>query len=243
MPRGATAQIDFLGPPFDAGPLPAVVYFALSAHDSLHLDPYHQPARFLQSALLRIFSFTLPGHDRLAPTEALQWWAKEIQQGRNVVKAFVQETAHTLRHLIHHQVINPAKIATMGLSRGAFIAAHLAAEMPEISTLLGFAPLTRLGYTKEFEEMKADQWDLIHLSDQLYNRTVRCYIGNRDTRVGTAACFEWISNLAEVAYQRHLSTSPIELIIRSSIGHQGHGTSPAIFQQGAAWLSSRLGIV
>jgi len=233
-------KTEMLGPPLDAGPLPAVFYFSLSAHDSLHSHPYNQPALYLSSPGLRIFSISLPGHDQLPPTEALRFWADEIHQGRDVIKAFVQEAADDIRHLIAQQVIDPEKLGTMGLSRGAFIASHLAAIVPEIKHILGFAPLSRLETVQEFQNIDVGRWDLIHLADKLFNRSIRFYIGNRDTRVGTEGCCQLIPALANAAYENKISSSPIELIIGPSIGHKGHGTSPEIFRQGAAWMEKKL---
>jgi esterase FrsA len=232
--------MELLGPPLDAGLLPAVFYFSLSARDSLHLDPYNQPAIYLSSPSLRIFSVSLPGHDDLPPTEALRFWAEEIHQGRDVIHSFVQEVSAQIRHLIDHHVIDPEKIGAMGLSRGAFIASHTAALVPEIKHILGFAPLTRLANVQEFQDVEVGRWDLTHLADKLYNRNTRFYIGNRDTRVGTASCFEFISLLANTAFEQQISSPPIELFITPSIGHKGHGTSPEIFREGAAWLEKKL---
>lgn len=233
-------KVEFLGPPLDAGPLPAVFYFALSAHDSLHLDPYNQPAVFLSSSRLLIFSMTLPGHDVLPPTEALRFWAEEIHHGRNVIQTFTHEIADYIHHLIQNRIVDPQKIGMMGLSRGAFIASHAAALLPEVSHILGFAPLTQLDIVKEFEGLDVDRWDLTHLTEKLYDRSLRFYIGNRDKRVGTEHCYQFVSELAETAYQNRISSSPIELIMGPSIGHQGHGTAPHVFQQGASWLSQKL---
>jgi hypothetical protein len=233
-------KVEFLGPPLDTGPLPAVFYFSLSAHDSLHLDPYNQPAIYLSSPDLRIFSVSLPGHDTLPPTQALRFWADEILHGRDVISAFVQEVVSYIRHLIDQQVVLPEKIGVMGLSRGVFIASHVAAHLPEIKHILGFAPLSRLSTVQEFQDLDVDRWNLTHLAEKIYNRNVRCYIGNRDVRVGTGACCDFISALANTAFEQKISSSPIELIIGPSHGHKGHGTSPAIFRQGAAWLEKKL---
>jgi esterase FrsA len=233
-------KTELLGPPLDAGLLPAVFYFALSAHDSLNLDPYNQPAIYLSSPSLRIFSVTLPGHDILPPTEALRFWAEEIHHGRDVIQTFAQEVAVQIRHLIDQHVIDPKKIGMMGLSRGVFIAAHTAALVPEIKHVLGFAPLTRLQNAQEFKDLNVEKWDLTHLAGKLYNRNVRFYIGNRDTRVGTESCFQFISELSAKAFEHKINSAPIELIIGPSIGHKGHGTSPEVFRQGAAWLEKKL---
>jgi esterase FrsA len=233
-------KTEFLGSPLDTGPLPAVFYFALSAHDSLHLDPYNQPAIYLRSPSLRVFSVTLPGHDILPPTKALRFWAEEIHQGRDVIHTFVQEVAAYIHLLIQQQVIDPEKIGMMGLSRGAFIAAHAAALLPEVSYVLGFAPLTHLEHAQEFKDLNVKKWDLTHLAGELYNRTVRFYIGNRDKRVGTESCFKFISALSDTAFEHKISSSPIELIIGPSIGHKGHGTSSEVFRHGTAWLEKKL---
>jgi esterase FrsA len=224
-------ETEFLGPSLDTGPLPAVFYFSLSAHDSLHLNPYNQPAVFLRSPNLRIFSITLPGHDSLPKTEALHVWADEIHHGRDVIQMFVKEISDYIHQLIKQHIVDPKKIGMMGLSRGAFIAAHAAAVMPEVRSILGFAPLTRLKSVKEFEELNTERWDLSRLNEKLYNRNIRFYIGNCDKRVGTDSCFQFIAELSETAYQNKISSSPIELIIGPSIGHQGHGT---------AWLRDQL---
>lgn len=226
----AMLEVKFLGPPLDAGPLPTVFYFALSANDSLFTDPYNQPAVFLSQQGVRVFSMTLPGHDILPATEALSFWAKET----NTLNTFLDEVTEYITHY-------PAtKIGVMGLSRGVFIAAHVAARVPKITHLLGFAPLTGLGNIVEFEGMDVSEWDLTHLSEKLYNRTVRCYIGNHDTRVGTENCCQFITKLAKTAYHHGLRSSPIELIISPSIGRFGHGTSPETFKQGTDWLLGML---
>ena len=176
----------------------------------------------------------------MPPTEALRFWADEIHHGRDVIHTFVQEVIAYIRHLIDQHVVVAEKIGAMGLSRGAFIASHVAAHLPEIKHILGFAPLTRLANVQEFENLDVDRWDLTHLAEKICNRNVRCYIGNRDMRVGTRACFEFISALANTAFEQRISSSPIELIIGPSIGHKGHGTSPEVFRQGAAWLEKKL---
>ena len=207
-----------------------VFYFALSAHDTLFTDPYHQPAILLREQGVRVFSITLPGHDTLPPTEAVTFWAQET----TALKKFIDEVVEYIEH-------HPAKkIGVMGLSRGFFIAAHVAARVPKITHLLGFAPLTSLEHIGEFEKKDVSQWNLTHLSEKLYNRAIRCYIGNHDTRVGTENCSQFITRLAKTAYHHGIRSSPLELIISLSIGRFGHGTSPETFKQGTDWLLKSL---
>jgi len=190
-------ELEYLGPDLKKGPLPAVFYFALSAKDSLHLDPFNQPAVFLSKCPLRVFSLTLPGH-HLPATEALNDWAQEIGKGRDIISEFSNHALEVMEQLIAKNVIEKGKLAVAGLSRGGFLACHVAAKTPLISTILGFAPLTRLDYAKEFKGMDVSTFNLSHLVEPLSDRTIRFYIGNRDMRVGTAHCFHFISELTQV---------------------------------------------
>ena len=212
----------FVGPSFEAGAKPAVFYFALSAKDSLFLDPFNQPVVALQNSDIRVFSITLPGHDHLSPNDAMNYWERES----HLLEPFVDKVCAYIQQLIDQKVIS--KCGVMGLSRGAYIASHVAAKLPSVQTVLGFAPLTKLTYLKK--------WDLHHLNEKLYSKTIRCYIGNHDIRVGTENTFSWLFGVAETAFTKGIRTSPIELIMTPSIGREGHGTSPEIFKAGAEWL-------
>ena len=117
----------------------------------------------------------------------------------------------------------------------------MAALCPELSFILGFAPLTRLSYAKEFQNgPDVSHFDLEKLVSKLYNRKIRFYIGNLDTRVGTQHTFKLVSRLAEEAKNHRIRSAPIELIVGPSIGYQGHGTGPHVFQAGVDWIQSLL---
>lgn len=230
------------GPALDHGPLPSFFYFALSGPDSLQLDPYNQPVQFLQGQMIRIFSMTLPGHENQLPaTNAMNLWAEDLSQGKNCVADFLDAAQQAVDFAVREKFAHPEKMAIGGLSRGGFIAAHLAALDPRFRILLGFAPLTRLSKIKEFSHQQnhelTDRLDLLHLAEKLSDRHVRLYIGNEDTRVGTNECYEFA-----MALVRHKKTrsAPVELFITPSIGQKGHGTSPEIFQEGAKWILKSL---
>ncbi len=142
------------GPALDHGPLPSFFYFALSGPDSLTLDPFNQPVQFLHGQMIRIFSLTLPGHENDLPAkEAMNLWAEDIAKGTDCVGNFLDTVQMAVDFAIRERFADPHKLATGGLSRGGFIAAHLAARDPRFRFLLGFAPLTRLSRIKEFAEM------------------------------------------------------------------------------------------
>ncbi len=247
------SSIHYAGPGLMAGlieqpPLPAFFYFSLSGQASLTLDPYNQPVAFLlkQSQLLnrpvRCYSLNLPGHGEPKSFEgAMKFWASSFAK-EDIIQLFVKEAIESISYLIDQGYVDHKRIAVGGLSRGGFAALHLAAADPRIGSVLAFAPLLDLGVVSEFKEIKdsplvcASSAD--HLVEKLVNRNVRLYIGNRDTCVGTEPAFRFIQKLAEAAYHSKPSVrSPkAELIIGPSVGHQGHGTLPHVFLDGAEWI-------
>jgi predicted esterase len=238
-------EIHYQGPDVKEGLLPALFYFALSAEESLHQDPFDQPVKFLAKYPMRVFSISLPGHGpNLDPTKALLMWAENIYEGKNIIAEFVQKVQRAVAYLIDKKIITPEKTALAGLSRGAFIAALVAAKIPELKIVLGFAPLTKLNFAKEFHEMQdnpiVNSLSLHHFVDELADVTLRFYIGNHDTLVGTDLCFQFIQSLADAAFEKRIRTSPIELIIGPSIGFKGHGTSKEVFHDGARWIAEQL---
>lgn len=244
----ADIQVAYLGPDIAEGPLPALFYFALSSEESLCQDPFNQPAAYLSGLPVRIFSLTLPGHGyQLPATQAITIWAKEIASGHNFLRKFIDQLQCAVEGLIHQGVLIPERLGTMGLSRGAFVAIHAAAQIPHFRSIVGFAPLTKLSATKEFQEIPdvslTHELDLENLVDKVCDRNIRFYIGNLDTRVGTRHCFDFIDKASQRALEKKVHPPQIELIIGPSIGQQGHGTGKAVFHDGAQWIAKRLGAI
>ncbi|MBS0623185.1 MAG: hypothetical protein JSS62_01025 [Verrucomicrobia bacterium] len=233
----------YLGPKLEHGPMPAVIYFSLCAKESLSLPPYNQPATFLQNYPLRIFSFTIPGHgEGFDKFRALDYWAQQMMAGHDLLSPFFEQTAHSINWLVDQHVILPHAVALAGLSRGAFVATHVATHCPHASLLLGFAPMTCVSKMTVFNQVQRDlsTLDLISIIAKLdHIKHIRCYIGNRDTLVGTKSCFEWTQALVEHHHTQHLKHS-VELFLTPSIGHHGHGTSTEIFAEGSSWLKHYL---
>lgn len=230
------------GPALDHGPLPSLFYFSLSGPDSLCLDPFNQPVQFLHGEMVRVFSLTIPGHENELPAkEAMKVWADDMQKGHNRIGEFLDQIQLAVDFAIKEQFANPKKLAAAGLSRGAFIAAHVTARDERFRHYVGFAPMTKLSAIKEFHEMRHNQiangLDLIHLAEKLSDRHTKLFIGNEDTRVGTHHCFDFAM---EIVKQKKGRSAQVELLIYPSIGQMGHGTPPEIFKQGANWLLSHL---
>jgi hypothetical protein len=237
----------YVGPPIEEGPLPALFYFALSAEESLKQDPYNQLVVFLTSSRIRIFSADLPFHGKgYLSKDAMSHWSKELAAGNDIISTFVNEMALGIEELLAQGVLLAHHIAACGLSRGAFIATHLAARKEVIRTILGFAPLTSYSFLKEMLHVPQhplfDALDLKHLAKKLYDRKIRYYIGNHDTRVGTHACFQFFDVLVQTALHHQVRSPSIELRIVPSIGHMGHGTAKGTFAEGSEWLTKELAL-
>lgn len=235
--------IHFNGPPLETGKLPAFFYFALSGKDSLNLDPFNQPTVFLAPYPLRVFSFTIPGHgEGLKNTEAMAYWAVEIEKGTDPLSPFFDQCLENIHFLIQNEIVDGDCMAAGGLSRGGFIALHLASRLPELSAVLGYAPLTTMRTIREFEKIHHHSiTESLEIDkNSLIGKKVRFYIGNRDLRVGTDACYHFVRELTDLSYHHKIRSPEVELIISPSIGHKGHGTSPETFQAGAEWIASLL---
>ena len=253
MPQVTCHQMDlespltlyYTGPDLSAGPLPALFYFALSGEESLTLDPFNQPVTALSGTELRVFSVTLPGHEEgKEKTKAIGYWAEQIRQGNTIIDDLVQQVIQLIDQLIERQIVDPDHLAVAGLSRGGLVATHLAAQDKRIRHLLGFAPMTKASYHKEFasfhQEPLVQALDLIHLVDKLHHVNLRFYIGNRDLRVGTTNCYSFIEALTNSCFEAKIRSPQVELIIGPSVGHQGHGTAPDVFENGATWIKQSL---
>lgn len=259
FPGSTDLTIYHLGPPLEAGPLPAFFYFALSGENSLSLDPFNQPVTYLKNESIRCFSFTLPGHGPgLKDTEAIRFWAESFANGHNFIEEFVSKAKANIDLLIERNLIDPSRLAVGGLSRGAFAAGHLAASDERLNTLVGFAPLISLELSEEFKtrlnlgELGLTknphhdtilQSSLLALAPELAKKTVRFYIGNRDLLVHTDTCYQLTRQLANLAFENGLRSPPIELRITPSIGRYGHGTAPETFREGAFWIKEMLRII
>ena len=244
-PAVAALELRMTGPAESEGPLPLLIYLALSSEDSLALDPFNQPVAFLAESPVRVVSMTLPGHgpgqDKL---QAMSYWVEQMQAGNDLLTGFIEAAQRAVRGLIEKGVAVPGTIGLAGLSRGAFIGLHLAAAIEEISVVCGFAPLTSFAHMDAFASI-ANSPDYAHLhlatkAPALAGKTIRLYIGNKDSRVSTGACYQLTEQLVDAAFAAGHRSPPVELQVYPSIGHKGHGTPEHIFRSGARWLEQQL---
>jgi esterase FrsA len=236
--------ISFHGAPLETGPQPTVIYFALSAHSTLFQDPYDQPVLKWVNAGCRVFSWDLPFHDeRNTPQEAISLWAEHFAKKSPFIDEFITRSLENIDDLIHQGFIDPAHLGVAGLSRGGYIAVKLAARSPAIQSIVGFAPLTNPKPIDEFSrypDLGENTYSLTRLIPSLIGKRLRFYIGNRDVRVSTDACYAFIRALTEASFENGHRSPHVELMLSPSIGHKGHGTPTHIFLDGANWLHHQI---
>jgi dienelactone hydrolase len=223
----------------------AFFYFALTAEESLTVSPYNQPVEVLEQRGIKVYSVDLPFHVIGAgATASLEHWLEAFRRNENILEPFFAAVRAKVDGLIREGEVDPNKMAIGGLSRGAFVATHVAARDERWKAVLGFAPLTRLTGGLTFAPLKgqplAEGLALHELTDQLAGRPLRYYIGNRDELVGTAHCFHFVEGLVEACHRRQIRPAPVELIITPSVGRLGHGTLPHTFHEGAHWIADQL---
>lgn len=239
-------SFSYFGPDLFWGALPTVFYFTIDAHSSLAVDPFNQPVVPMQNHSMRVFSVDLPEHgNELDPHTALSRWANSYQNGHDILKEFLQKVARFIDHLHSEQVIDH-RVGAMGLSRGAFIAAHLAYICPKIKHIVGFAPLTDLTKAKEFHDLPDDMHlppAISTLKDGLADCSIKFYIGNQDTRVSTDRAVNTILELCHMHHVHGHKSPAVEAVIYPSVGHMGHGTPPHIFEAGSLHILQKLGFL
>ena len=236
-------ELSYLGAPLSEGPKPSIFYFALSAKDSLTVDPYNQPISFIDLNKFRVFSCDLPEHEESkSPYDAIAKWIERLSFGDDLLTHFFNQLNQSIALLNQNGQIDLNQLGFMGLSRGAFVATHMASRFNESIPVVGFSPLTLLSQVKESKELgfKDFHLDLPHLFPKLFNKKIRYYIGNRDSRVHTKACANFIIDLADLAFEQGFKSAPIDLKIFPSIGYMGHGTPKSIFSEGATFMTEIL---
>lgn len=238
-------DIRIAGPAFNEKDIPTIFYFSLSAKESLEESPFNSPVSIWAAKGLRVISATLPYHgEGFDRKQGVDNWGKDFQEGGHALIDFFDLLEAFSKDLFERSLLEEGKAAVAGLSRGAFVATHLAARVPAFRFILGYAPMTRLSSQPGFSKIKEDKaiqaLSLYHLADKLEKAAVRFYIGNNDTRVGTEHCFHFIHTLAKRDDEKGIRSPPVELYIHPSAGHMGHGTLPPVFQKGADWILGKL---
>lgn len=239
-------NFSYFGPDLFWGPMPTVFYFTIDAHSSLSCDPFNQPIVPMMNHSMRVFSCDLPEHGAgLDPHTALARWADHYMKKESLIENFIQKLSRFLDHL-HQESIIDHRLGVMGLSRGAFIAAHLAHASKKVKHIVGFAPLTDLRKAKEFEPLSQSielPKPISMLENTFPECSVKFFIGNQDTRVSTHRALETVVTLCDKALEKGIKSPSIEAVVYPSVGHMGHGTPPQIFEEGSLHMIKKMGFL
>tara|TARA_A100001015_G_scaffold321295_1_gene451284 strand:+ start:585 stop:1268 length:684 start_codon:yes stop_codon:yes gene_type:complete len=202
-----------------------VFFFALSAQDSLILPPFCNSVDNLIKAGTRVISTTLPCHENnQRPYNIKQLWLEKDE----VITTFITDLAVAIKELTE---IFPPPYGIMGISRGCLISLHLASTLPEITSIVCFAPLLSLSPS---HKLSTDQ-----LINSLANKNIYFFVGHNDSLIGTNNVIQFNNNLIEVCQNSKINPN-IQTKLSPSIGRHGHGTSDEIFHEGALWLAKTL---
>jgi hypothetical protein len=221
---------------------PSVIYFALTAKETLCLDPFNQMVQYLKGYPINFFSITLPYHDEGIPhAKTIDHWRSELLSGPDFLLDFMKKLEALSHFLEKEQLLSIKNSCLAGLSRGGYIACFLASMIKEFRFVLAFSPMSVIFSDDEKAELIKKNlfnphWELKFFTQDLYDRDIKFFIGNRDVKVDSAKCFSFIHQLSEIAFQNRIRPCKAELHIYPSVGLKGHGTPPEIFSKGAHYL-------
>ncbi|MBI3461528.1 MAG: prolyl oligopeptidase family serine peptidase [Planctomycetes bacterium] len=222
-----------------SSPLGTLFVFASRLEHSLGNDDYIRVGRILAKQGYLCVSLDLPCHGEDAkPGEpgGLSGWRARLEQGDDVVPAFVAKAMAVLDYLIQEGYTDPQKVTACGTSRGGFIALHFAAADPRVQCVAAFAPVTDLLKLSEFTGMEnhaaTKSLALANRAEQLAGRAVWICIGNNDQRVSTDSCIAFTRRVVEASTAQGKPAN-VDLHVMTSVGHRIHGTA---HEEAAAWI-------
>lgn len=236
-------RFQMIGPDISQGPLPTIFYFAVTALETLTVEPFAQALLGLDLTRLRVMSVSTPGHHEPgAYHEAIGKWVSSYKEGNDQLGIFFERVAAGIEDLAKRGYLLSHQVALMGLSRGALVATHIALRLPFVAPVVGFAPMIALSQTQEGlkQNLKECSHDLIHHVDALVKLPITYYVGNRDMLINSQAVVNLILKVADRAHALGGRQLPYELHLFPSIGYKGHGTPLEVFRTGSERLGEML---
>ena len=222
-------------------PLPVLIYFTTSLEGSLQNPDYAKLGWMLAANGFLVVSLDVPCHglDKGPERNELSCWARRLENGDDFLKAFTSRVSKVLTHLVEKGHADPSRVIAAGVSRGGFIASHVAAGDARVSGLVALAPVTDLLELREFENLStlplANRIALNRIADGLAGRAVFIWIGNHDTRVGTDACLSFARALVQASIAAGRKAD-VELHMVPS---EGHRSNESTYSEAAGWISTR----
>jgi|SRR5579883_1977562 len=222
-------------------PAPVIFVFAKDIHTALSDADFARVAWLLQRHSFLAVTLDLPCHgEDLRPGEPprLDGWAARVRNGDPLVEDFTARVSAVADHLIRIKAANPDRIAAYGVSRGGFLALHVAAADPKFRTIAAFAPVTDLAKLSEFKGLEDNvlvrRLAAINLAGRLRERRIWIAIGSKDDRVGTDSAVALARALARSGEKD--VTPDITLLVGP---WPGHGIlDVGVQRQAAEWIET-----
>lgn len=165
----------------------------------------------------------------------LNGWFDLCTSGENFVAQFVGRVNAMLEHARGTGLSHKHKYAAVGVSRGGFLALHLA-QADVIGTVVGISPVTKLTKLSEFAGHSGEE------PCALDPKVLRWYAGNlsisnRDTRVGTWDVCDLYKSVTEA--QGVASKKQWKLTV-GAVDGDGHTQLTGAHEDAANWIAARI---
>jgi esterase FrsA len=231
-------------------PAPTVLLLAHSL-ETMQADPHYTDAgRLLTPYGFIGVALDPPAHgEDLRPGEpggmagGMVAWRQRLDRGEDFISPFIDHARRVLDYMIKERYTDAARIGVIGISRGGFLAGHLAAADARIKVIVGLSPLVDLMALTEFRGTPradaAEKLALIHLAPKLAGRSFWVGIGNTDERVDADRAIAFTRALvrASVGLEDH-PVVPVELVVGPAVhaGSFGHYSVEQADALAADWI-------
>ena len=193
---------------------PTLLYFGVEAPAMFTHPRYREIVAPLEQDWL-IVALDPPAHgdDRRAGEDrALAAWATRIRGGDPLVPPFTDLVSRALDYLIASGQTDPARVFVAGISRGGFLALHVATVEPRIRGVVAMMPVTDLRALKEFAALQTHPYTIglaLHARAQALARVpLYVRIAADDDRVGGATCAAFVALVTQAGGSVDFQTRP-----------------------------------
>ncbi len=228
-----------------AAPAPTLFIFGSTIEESLGDAYCRQCGNQLAEQGYVCVSLDLPCHgkdEREGEPAGLSGWSHRAVKGEDFMAPMVARAKKVLDHLIAEGYTDPAKVAACGVSRGGFVAGHIAAADERVKCVAAFAPVTDLTALSEFhgtgENPLVRSLSFLQKADELAGRAVWLVIGDQDARVSTDRTIELARRItaASLAAKKE---SRVELHVMPDA--RGHAIPDSSAARASDWIAAQLG--
>ncbi len=180
----------------------------------------------------------------------LKGWRQRLDNGEDFVAPFVAHCRGVLDYLVREKLADPDRVGAIGISRGGFLAIHLAAAEPRIRCVVGLSPVVDVMVLREFNGTPrtdlAAQLSLAAAIPRLVGRPLWISISNNDERVGAdrVIAFSRARVAASIGGRAGNPIVPVELVVGPAVsaGGSGHYSVQEADALAANWILRQFGM-